>query len=346
MNMHTKILGSLTALVVLLATPTATAGNVSPGKFAARAGDMAKAAKAAYANGGEGSISLSQTGESQTGTTSHSRVANWSSSGSSTEHSTVQAYKAVTGDTSVSIIIAFKGTQASVSTPVVATGDLLRDLQGAVIRVAPLNPWLGGQSASGNIGQGFNRRVINYMEGPGMALKTRLDELKDEVLSNPDKKVEIHVTGHSLGAISSQIFSFYLSQYMRESGFPSDKDQFKINNFAFNTPRGVGAGFADTFKSEIEDYPFLTAYTFTITGDPVSDWTLSWLRGALIDAAPAGYCAHARFPTVDPSKNPIKKLNNHWLDDDAIFKFGGVSNYQAIDSNLPQCMADGYFSFI
>ncbi|MEX1362943.1 MAG: hypothetical protein AB1Z98_07445 [Nannocystaceae bacterium] len=341
--MHTKILGSLTALVVLLAAPTATAGNVSPEKFAARAGDMAKAAAAAYKDGEVGSVALTKTGEGQSGTIQHDLFADWSTD-------VVQAFKATADeniDPSVifSLVVSFRGTQAKPTAPVVATGDLLRDLQGAVIRVRPSNPWIADQPSGVNIGQGFNRRVVNYMNsGQGEKLKTRLARLPDEVKPDNSKVVEIHITGHSLGAISSQIFAFYLTQYIRTLNLPADR--VRINNFAFNTPRGVGENFANLFAAEIDADSLLTAYTFTIAGDPVSDWTLSWLRGALIDAAPAGYCAHAHFPALDPSNNPIKKLNNHWLDDDAIFKFGGVTNYAEIDPNLPQCMADGYFSFI
>lgn len=346
MNTFTKIATGLSAAFVLLASSSASAGDFSSQKFVDRIGDMARAAKASYGNGSVGNINIKSI---QGDDISHSNVDAWSSD-------VVQVYKHVFGDGSVSFVVSFRGTQASVSTPLVATGDLLRDLQGATVRKRPENPWLAEQEPANTdtfVGRGFHRRVTYYMENEGTGLRDRLLALKGEV-EGTTKQVEVHVTGHSLGAISSQIFSFYLSQFMRENEFPADK--FKINNFGFNTPRGAGPEFANAFQAEVrrphdtqDPLPHLTAYNLTVERDPVSEWTLAWLHGAIyrpnsVDTDDYGYCPHAQVESVDTGIWPSQKLNNHWLDDDALFKWGALGQYESRNPALPQCMADGYHS--
>ncbi|MCH9681683.1 MAG: hypothetical protein K0V04_09640 [Deltaproteobacteria bacterium] len=189
-----------------------------------------------------------------------------------------------------SIVVAFRGTALP------DANDLKCDLLGALQATEnPDNPWSsteeGGTEvpnpwAAGSnqalVGRGFYDRVQSYMtSSEGKALRDHLDEYANNA------NVDVHVVGHSLGAISSAIFSQFLAQYAKAGNW--DQSKWRQYNFTFNSPLGMNEEFRDN-----EDHGFyglakqgwFTPFGFTVAGDPISETNCNdWV--STYDGAPS-----------------------------------------------------------
>nr|MCH9685396.1 lipase family protein [Deltaproteobacteria bacterium] len=257
----------------------------------------------------------------------HARVAEYSTD-------VVQVFQAEHND-GVSLIVSFRGTQFDLTKPGTAIGDLLQDARGATINNAtPTNPWTGETMDKGKVGAGFYARANNYMSSAkGHALRDRLLELEGQSL-------DIHVVGHSLGAIASQLFSFFCAQYLEQQQF--DQDTFRLFNFAFNTPRGVNETFHGEFIA-LANRGWFTPMNLTVNRDPVSEWTLDFSRSNIwspndISKKIRNYCPHgAQLPRTDRCGS----LDNHWMDEDRIDRWRNPSEANW-PTGIAYCMREGY----
>lgn len=246
-----------------------------------------------------------------------------------------------------SIIVSFRGTS------VTSCSDVLADVKGAMLREStPLNPWVPGATIQGLVGRGFNDRVQRYMNGTsracsgsacGLGLKLRIAE----IMEMDGAKLDLHVVGHSLGGIASQLFSLYATRFMTASGY--DTERFRIFNFAFNTPKGADEYFAGEFADNVGRFFF--PFNFTMSYDPVSKLRVrNWI--AIIDqpnvtdhtdlrGREIGYCPHAKL------SQEVRRYDsrNHRITDDVLDRWEVALGADFADGELEtvsECMKRGY----
>ncbi|MCH9685866.1 MAG: hypothetical protein K0V04_30815 [Deltaproteobacteria bacterium] len=220
--------------------------------------DMANAAASAYKTEGQGDAR----DEITVGGITHTRAMTFNNNDDGVR---VSVFEYQTCQTA-SIVVSFRGTQ------VPNFCDLRDDAVGAIqVERDPKNPWDSNLSISGDaeVGRGFYNRVANYMNSSeGQNLKSYLDGLNDGT-----QKVNIHVVGHSLGGVSSAIFSQFLAQYRAEHFRQEKKEDFKQFNFAFNSPLGMN----DSFRNDSRGFyglarnGWFTPFGFNVEGDAVSE---------------------------------------------------------------------------
>ncbi len=315
--------------------------------FARRVSDMAWVADVAYEDGTGQQSPILHLVKDDGSTIEHVHRA-----GLSTD--AIQVWEGDDFDGPTSIIVAFRGTQASPFKPIkpiCGIGDIFRDIEGSLIQEGDLhNPWASELGVEGHVGRGFNTRVRNYMESnQGQGLLLRLDELIHE-----GETFEIHIVGHSLGAIASQIFSLYVAQYMEH--LRPDASQYKIFNFAYNAPRAVDLRYSESYIRAIQDDPAFYGFNFTVKGDPVSTLGLSWWEGSINApnslstkfsfeyqgeqrTADIGYCAHGQLDSVGWN------MFNHDLNDKVYSWWANPGSFAGEDTwpqDVAECMAGGY----
>lgn len=303
-------------------------------RFTRRVADMARAAEVAYYNGDEEHRTLKV--RSPGGVTlDHEH--RWDLSGKK-----VQVYEYVAG-TDYSIIVAFRGTDPT------SRDDLEKDFHGLTQEsINPTNPWNEDTAVPGSVGRGFHERAAEYMGNDGDNLGLALRDHIDHIMNLPEARLDIHVTGHSLGGIASQLFSLYAARYMASRSH--DPARYRIFDFAFNPPKGVDEVFATEIAENVAGGR-LVSFSFTVELDPVSEWnfTIPWL--AAIDVPPndlgqvfrgyaIGYCPHGQLPrrTLDPKAS----LDNHLLDEKAIMMWEEVFGASYCHRDAAACMKDGY----
>ena len=325
--------------------------------FALRVGDMARAADAAYYDGDADHQELAIRGPGGSTMVHRHR---WDLSAKK-----IQVYEYVSDDgKNYSLIVSFRGTRPT------SWDDIRADLTGLVSKaVNPANPWRPGTTIQGEVGKGFNRRVVEYMEGvnasasEGRVLHTT-DHLEypgctgvsggealrcyvEHVMNLDGTKIDVHVVGHSLGGIASQLFSIYLGRFMRAQAY--DASRYRVFNFAFNSPKGGDCVFVNEFATNVNDGVFVP-FNFTMEHDPVSTWnlTVKWL--GLIDQPndtepfmrghPVGYCPHAQLPPVVPQDS----IQNHALDDQIIGSWETLlgTNSVPLLHDVATCMKAAY----
>ena len=186
-----------------------------------------------------------------------------------------------------SIVVSFRGTS------IPDFDDLKADATGATMATLdPSNPWDSSIviDDTATVGQGFYQRVKNYMDSrEGEALREYLERLK-----NGPQEVNIHVVGHSLGGVSSAIFSQFLAQYTKKEGY--DRDKFKHYNFAFNSPLGMNGTFrndSDRGFYGLARGGWFRPFGFNVEGDKVSDsnflcWSKTYDDSTTVDLPSGG----------------------------------------------------------
>lgn len=233
---------------------------------------------------------------------------------------------------------ALPGSPATVSYVVSAEGsndlgDFLRDAQAVIARLPTTNPLTG--DPGGRLASGFAALVRNYMTGRvgGDAFTGFLDDVEQQL--ERGTRVEMVVTGHSLGAAAAYIFSWYMWQYLEEA-WPDA--QVHIRNFAFAAPKTMSPLLARDFSEAVRSGgrgPFrLQSYTFTRSGDLVTyggsplvhhpmwapnqedGWVNRDLRffGRRLRRN-IGHCSHVNLPArVGPIRPVSFVLENHHYD--------------------------------
>ncbi|MEX1367710.1 MAG: hypothetical protein AB1Z98_31570 [Nannocystaceae bacterium] len=176
-----------------------------------------------------------------------------------------------------SIVVSFRGTQ------VPNFCDLADDAAGATTPMDnPTNPWDPSIVTSGEVGQGFYNRVERYMKSPkGQALKDYVDKLQTN-----GQKVNFHVVGHSLGGVSSALFSQFLAQYTKKTWDSAQKDKLKHYNFAFNSPLGMDDSFRNNSAQGfygLANQKWFTPFGFNVDGDLVSSFNYGHLWSQTYD---------------------------------------------------------------
>ena len=220
------------------------------------------------------------------------------------------------------LIVNFCGTRTGT---LAGIGDLLRDLQGATISTSANNYWTGDAYPALGVGLGFHTRVFNYMKSPqGDAL--RLHYVARKTL---DARTDSLVTGHSLGGAASQIFSYYLSRYLREDGF--SEDHFPVYNFAFNPPQSVSHSFKLAMIQE-SGAGFFTPFNFSVRRDAISTWATPYMHGAVDQPNRLGtfpdefdYLAHAE---LEPIVDKPAQIENHLLAGEALNRWANTCYWQ------------------
>ncbi len=234
----------------------------APG-FAARVAEMARAAKQAYDLTRVDVLENDPPTSLDVNGVDHHIAGSFTDVGSNRR---VVVYEHQTCQTA-SIVVSFRGTD------ITDCSDLTCDARGALSARRPSNPWGGssyGQDAL--VGRGFDERVHAYMTSDkGRQLKEYLDRIKDKA------QVNVHVVGHSLGGVSSAIFSEYLADYVKQQDF--DKSKWRQYNFAFNSPRGMNEGFRDNNFYKLAKEGWFTPFGFNVSNDLVSEANCNaWAR--------------------------------------------------------------------
>ncbi|MEM7159453.1 MAG: hypothetical protein AAF799_41830, partial [Myxococcota bacterium] len=186
------------------------------------------------------------------------------------------------------------------------------------------------------VGLGFHKRVFNYMTSDaGQALQLHYVARK-----SLDAKTESLVTGHSLGGAASQIFSYYLSRYLRESGF--SVDGFPVYNFAFNPPQSVSHSFKVAMIQE-SGAGFFTPFNFSVRRDAISTWATPYMHGAVNQPNRLGtfpdefdYLAHAE---LEPIIDKPAQIENHLLAGAALDRWANTCYWQP---QVPALMGSQY----
>ena len=301
-------------------------------RFANRVSDMARAAEFAYYNGDAAhqELSIRLPGG---GTAVHRLRPDLSSN-------KTQVYEWSDGvhGPQFSLVVAFRGTVPT------SLEDLRHDLDGMTkTETNPVNPWIHGGTVVGKVGGGFQERVVAYMNSDGgQALRNRLDQ----IMNINGTTLDLHVVGHSLGGIASQLFSVQASRYMESRGYEREV-RYRVFNFAFNAPKGVDEAYAHQFAQDVLSKRFF-AFDMTRGNDPVSEWTFSipWLspesgladpRDPHDERPDAGYCPRAQLPAAVPCAN----INNHALDDATVTAWGELGDL-GWDEGVAECMRQGY----
>ncbi|MEM7157150.1 MAG: hypothetical protein AAF799_30135 [Myxococcota bacterium] len=301
-------------------------------RFADRVGDMARAAEFAYYNGDQAhqELTIRRPGG---GTAVHRHRANLSS-----DNTQVYEWSDGVHGPRFSVVVAFRGTVPT------SLNDLRHDLDGMTrYTTDPLNPWVHDTTVVGKVGQGFQQRVVDYMESEGgQALRNRLDQ----IMNINGTTLDIHVVGHSLGGIASQLFSVQAARYMESRGYERE-ERYKVFNFAFNAPKGVDEAYAHQFAQDVLSKRFL-GFNLTRGNDPVSEWTFTipWVspesgladpRDPHDERPDAGYCPGAQLPAAVPCAN----INNHALDDATVSAWGELGD-GGWDEGVAECMSRDY----
>lgn len=231
------------------------------------------------------------------------------------------------------LIVNFCGTRTSSPRGI---GDMLRNLQGATINAPASNAWTGEEYSSLGVGLGFQARVYNYMNGDaGKALEAHYLARR-----TVDAKTESLITGHSLGGASSQIFSYYLSRYLRERGFSAER--FPVYNFAFNPPQSVSRGFHAAMVKET-DLGLFTTFNFSVRRDAISTWASPYMHGAVDQPNRLGtfpdefdYLAHAE---LEPVIDEPARIENHRLTGEVIERWSTACRWKP---QVPALMGSRY----
>ena len=172
-------------------------------------------------------------------------------------------------DLSAGLMIVFRGTKLSLGAPVAASGDLIRDLQGATTLADFTNP-LTHQKEPGQAGTGFQWRATNFMNKHGAWLQHEISQAIAD-----GRRVEVLCIGHSLGAIGCQIASLELAQATAAMHPDHVKDRVVFSTFAFNPPVGVDNMVAGTYRDLAgnagDDHRVLNAISIPRALDPVSE---------------------------------------------------------------------------
>ena len=298
--MRTRILSTL-LLSAFLATiaPTPSSAQIHEEKFAEVAMAMASAASAAY--------EISPLTRLAVDGIVHTHVYNFGNCVDVYSAYRPPATREGLGRGLISYVIAFRGTQTANRD---LWGDVARDITGATLLRRPLNPWTG-VTEPGRVGSGFHTRVANFMN---------FNNLRQRLLADSQNNVVIvHTTGHSLGAVTSQLFSYYGARWAR-----SNNRRVYFRNFPFNTPRNGNGDFALSFLNEIRTDWFLQAWNFTRRRDPISEWKAPYMEGPIHNpnrtaddiivsnrSVNIGYCAHKEF---EPLRNrPASPVNHNLL---------------------------------
>ncbi|MCH9686441.1 MAG: hypothetical protein K0V04_33720 [Deltaproteobacteria bacterium] len=291
-----KISIKLAALAIVASASSPVTAYTSQA-FIKRTAEFAEVANWAYCHQTQNEITI--------GDVKFQRDADWSTD-------VVDGYRAVVGSTH-HVLINFCGTRTDVGWGI---GDVIRDVQGAVVSTPAQNAWLSSSNGKG-VGLGFQKRAFNYMKSQSSNKAGRLQEYLDLRAGMVGGKTVIHTVGHSLGGAASQLVSYYLSEYMGEEGFLPNK--FKIYNFAYNSPQSVGAGFQAAFHAEV-DRGYLTPYSFLVKRDPISTWATSYMHPIATGDQVAEFA-----PQVDAPA----QVDNHKLNDERIQQLGTLTAWQA-----------------
>lgn len=161
----------------------------------------------------------------------------------------------------VSYVIAIEGSDS--------LGDFLRDAQAVAARIRTTNPLTG--EAGGRLASGFAILVRNYLTGRvgGDAWAGLFDDIESRLEAGD--RVEIAITGHSLGGAAAYIMSWYLWQYFEQAWRDAP---VQIRNVGFNTPKTFSPLLARDFSEAVRSNgrgPFrLQSYTFTRRNDLVT----------------------------------------------------------------------------
>lgn len=217
-----------------------------------------------------------------------------------TDHSRI--YRYVDRDFA-SYVFAFAGTRINQRE---GLGDILRDAEGVFGKSRPYNIWTGTYS-TGRVGGGYYSRVRTFMTNVGEGLLPELWSLHDR-----GKKIEFHLTGHSLGGAVAQLFSYFLAEYLEQRGFASNS--YKIHVFSFQTPKVSDYKFSEVFKYAQRRYP-ISVYSFTRAGDPVSElgFGLEHIQEKISEPQrETNYCVHKQFTSFTPEG--CLDLKNHVLE--------------------------------
>lgn len=163
----------------------------------------------------------------------------------------------------ISYVIAIQGTDS--------IGDFLRDAQSVLLRVRTTNPLTGEHG--GRMASGFAALVRNYLTGRvgRGAWAGLLDDIEGHL--DDGDRVEVAITGHSMGAAATYILSWYLWQYM-DTAWRSAP--VHIRAFAFSPPKTVAPLLARDYAEAVRSGgrgPFrLQAYSFSRRQDVVTHW--------------------------------------------------------------------------
>ncbi|MEM7155095.1 MAG: hypothetical protein AAF799_19770 [Myxococcota bacterium] len=261
----------------------------------------------------------------------------------------VQVYQYANGNEH-SIIIGFRGTAET------SWRDWNANASGMTSRIQASNPWIEQHPGAdalipGQVGKGFHQRVSDYMwgeaDGCGDGCGMRLRTVIADILDDPNARLDVHVTGHSLGGISSQLFSMYAYRYLTFRGY--DRSRFRVFNFAFNSPKTGDCVFVGEFADNVG--AAFIPFNFTRDKDPVSTWApfIHWLGfidqpndlDPFLRGRPIGYCPHAQLP----AKTPSISVDNHAIDEDVIREWEGAMGADfgpSILEDVSVCMKAAY----
>jgi len=150
------------------------------------------------------------------------------------------------------LVVGFQGTNAKSK----SIGDVGRDLQS--VTQTKLNdkfPDLGFREDA-TAGTGFLKRAENQFE----SLQAHLNTL------DPQGEHKVTITGHSLGASTTQLVGLLMAKQNAESPTPRE-----IEVEAYNAPSTGNEALVEEYAAVLNDPKArFTSNTFNITGDPVS----------------------------------------------------------------------------